>query len=391
MDINLFLEKFTTTFSIPLSVFENGTPIISFNTQSFLNELIYQLMEHYFDSEYNVCFLVTEDYLQCGFIRMPESGQLIIIGPAFPYEPTHNQTEKLFKNLKLPLSRKTEVANWFHRLPVMDSKKFRDMLDFMSYTITGSIDEPIRLSYHVPLANPKLKLENPDFNYVDTFTKESEALMLSCIENGRYTELDSIFDSLDTLGNIPNIGPNTIRSLKNAFISSTAIVSRAAVRGGLDYDTALSLSNYYITKVEKLTLFADIQQLIRTMLIDYTRRAANYQSIQTDSATVAAICRYVQANLSEKITAKQISEKLHLNTAYISRHFKQKTGTNLSDYICMQKIKEAQFLLETTELPLSVITQKLAFSSQQYFQTTFKKYTGMTPLEYHRKNIQFCD
>lgn len=380
MDINVFLEKFATTFSIPLSVFENNTSVISFNTQSFLNELTYQLMEPYFNSEYNVCFLVTEDYLQCGFIRMPESAQLLIIGPMFPYEPTHNQTEKLFKNLKLPFNRKTEITDWFRRLPVMDSKEFRDMLDFMNYTITGSIDEPIRLSYHVPFVSPKLKLEGSDFNFVDTFTKESETLMLSCIENGHYTELESIFDSL--LGNIPNIGPNTIRSLKNAFISSTAIVSRAAVRGGLDYDTALSLSNYYIAKVEKLTLFADIYQLIRTMLIDYTRRTANCQSIQTDSATVAAICRYVHANLSEKITAKQISEKLHLNPAYISRHFKENTGTNLSDYICMQKIKEAQFLLETTELPLSAITQKLAFSSQQYFQTTFKKYTGMTPLEY---------
>lgn len=389
MDINIFLEKFSTAFSIPMFVFKDHITITSFNTHPISDSLIRQLMEPYFASEHNICVLITEDYLQCGFIRIPENEQLLVIGPAFPYEPTYGQVEKFVKKMRLDTKQKNEILFWFQRLPIMDMKEFRDMLDTINYIINGTIDVPMRLSHHVPLTNLNAISDELDFVFTDLFTEKTESLTLSCIENGRYSELETIFDSLSDIGHLPEIGPNTIRSLKNAFISATAITSRAAVRGGMDYHAALSLSNYYIAKMEKLTLFADIYQLLRTMLMDYTRRVASHQTVKTDSATVFAICHYIQANLLQKIAVKDIAQELHLSNSYISHHFKEKTGMNLTDYICTQKIKEAQFLLETTELPLSMIAERLAFSSQQYFQSIFKKYTGMTPLEYQKEKKHF--
>lgn len=389
MDLKIFLEKFSTTFSIPMFVIKNSLTIMSFNTHPVSDNLIHQLMEPYFTSEHNICVLVTEDYLQCGFIRMPEDEQILVIGPAFPYEPTYRQVEKLVKKMRLDTRQKNEILFWFQRLPIMDMKEFRDMLDTVNYIINGTIDVPMRLSHHVPLTNLNVNSDELDFVFTDLFTEKSEALTLSCIENGRCAELETVFNSLSDIGHLPEIGPNTIRSLKNAFISATAITSRAAVRGGMDYHAALSLSNFYIAKMEKLTLFADIYQLLRTMLMDYTRRVASHQTVKTDSPTVFAICHYIQANLSQKVAINDIAQELHLSNSYISHHFKEKTGMNLTDYICTQKIKEAQFLLETTELPLSMIAERLAFSSQQYFQSIFKKYTGMTPLEYQKKMKHF--
>lgn len=383
MNTEIMLEKFAGAVPITLSVYDNDTVIKQYNAQPFSNLLAYQMMNPYFHSGYNVCFLITSDFLQCGFIRIKENNTLLLVGPASPYEPTLRQTESFLKALKLPTGKKVDILSWFHHLPIMDMKEFRNMLDFLNYTINDSADEPVRLSYHVPLMN--VALDENDLAFSNSFSKDAEEIMIPYIVHGRYAELEAYFNQLTDIVNLPHIASNNTRALKNAFIASASITSHAAIKGGLDYDIAISLSNYYIAKMETLNVFADINQLLRTMLLDYTKRVANIQNIPTDSAIVASVCRFVNANLSEKISAKKVASALHLNESYLGHHFKQKTGHTLSEYICMQKVKEARFLLQTTTLPLSTITDRLAFSSQQYFQTVFKKYTNMTPTQYRRE------
>jgi AraC-like DNA-binding protein len=46
------------------------------------------------------------------------------------------------------------------------------------------------------------------------------------------------------------------------------------------------------------------------------------------------------------------------------------------------KVDEAKRLLESTELSITDISERLDYSSQNYFQTIFKDITGMTPRTY---------
>jgi AraC-like DNA-binding protein len=56
----------------------------------------------------------------------------------------------------------------------------------------------------------------------------------------------------------------------------------------------------------------------------------------------------------------------------------------LNDYINRQKIEEAKNLLAFSDRSLSEISSYLCFSSQSYFQNLFKKYEGITPLQYRQ-------
>ena len=78
-----------------------------------------------------------------------------------------------------------------------------------------------------------------------------------------------------------------------------------------------------------------------------------------------------------------------MNASYLSRHFKEQTGKTMTEFINELKISEGIRLLETTDLPLIHISTQLGFSSQNYFQTVFKKVIGMTPIEFrNKKKIQ---
>ncbi|WP_425423366.1 helix-turn-helix domain-containing protein [Streptococcus porci] len=58
--------------------------------------------------------------------------------------------------------------------------------------------------------------------------------------------------------------------------------------------------------------------------------------------------------------------------------------TNLSDYIIELRLLETKDSLLFTDRADSDISNFLAFSSQSYFQTVFKKKHGVTPLQYRR-------
>ena len=65
--------------------------------------------------------------------------------------------------------------------------------------------------------------------------------------------------------------------------------------------------------------------------------------------------------------------------------FKRETGETIGRYIVQTKLKEAQLLLAYSESSLSEISNFLFFSSQSYFQNTFKKQFGITPYEYRKQ------
>ena len=56
------------------------------------------------------------------------------------------------------------------------------------------------------------------------------------------------------------------------------------------------------------------------------------------------------------------------------------------DYIQLAKIDEAKVLLLYTKKSISEISSYLAFSSQSYFSSIFKKHTGYTPSEYQKSS-----
>ena len=49
------------------------------------------------------------------------------------------------------------------------------------------------------------------------------------------------------------------------------------------------------------------------------------------------------------------------------------------------RVKRAAELLENTDLPMQKVGEEVGFSDQNYFSRIFKKYNGVSPLNY-RKN-----
>lgn len=175
-----------------------------------------------------------------------------------------------------------------------------------------------------------------------------------------------------------------LRQMKNTFIVTTTLISRAAIRGGMDVEDALSLSDAYIQKCEFLFNVDRINNLQYHMILDYTEQVEKIRKGKSPSKLVIEVSNYIQHHLSEPVDTKALAKSLYLSRTYLAAKFKKESGSTLTDFILRKKVDEGMRLLRYTDKTTTSIAAYLGFSSPSHFTKVFQKYTGKTPSEYRK-------
>ena len=155
--------------------------------------------------------------------------------------------------------------------------------------------------------------------------------------------------------------------------------------GGLDTETAYTLGELYVQRIEKAETLTELGKLSQAIKRDYCRRVKQLSAPKIDNLYVLRSAEYVQKHIYERVTARELAEKAGISPEYLSTLFAEHLKCSIPQYIAWQKILEAKKLLRFTEKPLSEIAALLCFSSQSYFQAQFKKIRGITPAAYREK------
>ncbi|QUL53408.1 helix-turn-helix transcriptional regulator [Paenibacillus tritici] len=115
------------------------------------------------------------------------------------------------------------------------------------------------------------------------------------------------------------------------------------------------------------------------------------ESLREDSAERKAkrpiryaetVMRWIETHFAEENIMEQLAEITHLTPNYLSRIFRQETGSSITDYLIAKRIRKACWMLEMTVLAVEQIGQEIGYANTSYFIHLFKKETGMTPLKY---------
>ena len=191
-------------------------------------------------------------------------------------------------------------------------------------------------------------------------------------------------------GQVGTMSVNALRQLRYSYISFTTLVSRAAVRGGLPMETAFLLSDLYCQRMDVLTERGDIERLLVDMAMDFCDKVAKNRKMKLLSSVTRQALDYISVHLHESFSMEELADHCGLCRRSLSLHFKQQMGMGIVEYIHRERIREAQFLLEQTELSLSQISACLNYSSQSYFTQLFRKYIGQTPEKYRTGHKQIA-
>lgn len=97
---------------------------------------------------------------------------------------------------------------------------------------------------------------------------------------------------------------------------------------------------------------------------------------------VELVQEYVYQHISGDLTLAKLAEHVYLHPVYLSKIYKETTGSNLSDYILTARMERAKDLLRHTTFKIYQIGESVGYRSTQHFISEFKKYVGVTPKQY---------
>ena len=100
--------------------------------------------------------------------------------------------------------------------------------------------------------------------------------------------------------------------------------------------------------------------------------------------TVFKVVDYIKNNCAQARSLEEVAKRFYIEKSYLSRIFKKSTGYTVNEFINIQKIKNAQKLLEDTAISIAEIAVLVGYENITYFTKVFKRYLGFTPLKYRK-------
>lgn len=120
-------------------------------------------------------------------------------------------------------------------------------------------------------------------------------------------------------------------------------------------------------------------------LINPDDEAANSKGLRM-RITVKKITDYLTDHINEMTDIEKMAEALMISRSYLSRKCRELTGLSVQQLHEKLKIEQAKNMLALQRFELSEIASTLGFKSQNYFSNVFKKNTGLSPLNWIKKN-----
>lgn len=189
-------------------------------------------------------------------------------------------------------------------------------------------------------------------------------------------------------GEIGQLADNPLRQEKNLSIVVISIACRAAIDGGVAPQKAFSMSDVFISNIERMTQVLPIQAAVVEYEREFARAVEQVKHDSEHNRYVERAKEYVAEHIDESIRVVQIGEALGINENYLTGLFRKYEGITLQHYIRKEKVRQAKELLLYSSYSCGEIAALLCFSTQSHFSSAFKREVGMTPAKYRESKIQ---
>ncbi len=140
----------------------------------------------------------------------------------------------------------------------------------------------------------------------------------------------------------------------------------------------------YILKPTKFSrLIAVFSSLKEILDEEWKRNTANMAEYgdERDNDVIQYALTYIRSHL-ETVSLESLSDYLGLSPVYISRLFKEKTGSSFSDFYQQERFNKATEMLRNPDITIVQIASALGYTNSTNFSRAFKSSCGESPTEY---------
>jgi transcriptional regulator GlxA family with amidase domain len=94
---------------------------------------------------------------------------------------------------------------------------------------------------------------------------------------------------------------------------------------------------------------------------------------------------FIENNFQDKLSVEQLADMFAIGRRSLERRFKKATNNTVVEYIQRVKIEAAKKSFESSNKNVNEVMYDVGYNDTKAFRTTFKKISGLSPLEYRNK------
>lgn len=326
-------------------------------------------------------FLVRNDFY-FGAVPASSFDCNILIGPLSQQRVNISVCQNLLNTIGISSVKAADLRYRIDKTPLISRPRLLSILRFLDFSINASSGTPHELMLQpVDVSDNIFQLRHEHYSPVHN-TGEPEQHLLSLVEQGKNEELAEFLPTLMNGDYSSGLDFEDIFVRRRTiFITGAALCSRAAIRGGMDYEQAVTLSDEYLRQMMSMKKPDDIWPFLGLMMVEFAERVHRLKTPDSASLVTKTTIQWIHAHLFEPFTIEEMAENLGYSSSYLSHTFRKDMDKDIKTYILETKIEESKRLLRQKKT-IPEITDALAFSSPSHFQKVFKKITGMTPREW---------
>lgn len=197
-----------------------------------------------------------------------------------------------------------------------------------------------------------------------TFSEKPAHYMPAKMNKNKYYQKDKFYISIPQYG---TINPKYNRDIEGYLDQISQVKIDKYNQQKLFYNSASSQIDYQILFMKIIALICE----------------SNEKPHEKDLAE--EIYSFLKLSYAEPFNLTELAHKFSFHPAYMIRCTKLKYGQTPLQLLIHIRMEEAKKLLKTTNLHVNIIAQNVGYYDIAYFSKLFKSITGMTAMEYRKK------
>lgn len=221
--------------------------------------------------------------------------------------------------------------------------------------------------------------QNYGFTVIGATSDSAEAMEMILTQNP-----DVVFTDIKMSG---YSGIDLLKAAKERGLKTKFII----ISGYADFEFAQSAVRYgaydYCLKPVSVS---DAEELLEKLCESLNRENGIYEVPGVDTRisneAFQKMILYINQNYTQKLKLDELAEKFGLNLTYCCHLFNVHMHSSFSKYITKLRMDKAASLLIERKKTIQEIADYIGYD-YYHFNKAFKKYTGLTPMQYKNRNI----
>jgi transcriptional regulator GlxA family with amidase domain len=174
--------------------------------------------------------------------------------------------------------------------------------------------------------------------------------------------------------------PNVTVDPNLLYVDNGQILTSAGAAAGIDMCLNLVRCDYG-ARVAAASARAAVMPLERA---GGQAQFIDYPDAEHTKSSFAGLLEWINANMARTLSISDLAQQVTMSVRHFSRRFQQQVGMTPLQWLHHVRIRRAQLLLETTDLPIEQIATQTGFGSLTTLRDRFKLHAGVSPNAYRR-------